>query len=270
MSFVSWLRNQTSLRYPRGRVQQRPAAPRFRLQLEALEDRWLPSTLIVTNNLGYSTPGSLPYEIGRATNGDKIVFNLNPNGDTIALENPPGTFGGQTQLIINKNLDIEGPGAAKLAIAGAGSRVFEVIPGVQATIAGLTIEHGNAKTGAFDPAGDDGEGGGILNYGTLTLNACTLSGNNAFYGLLANGQGGAIYNAGTMTLSGCTVTGNSASGYGGGIYNAARASLTLLSSTVTGNSAPYGGADLYSLGWVGESNSVIGNSIGRIHHLTGK
>jgi hypothetical protein len=43
MSFSTWLRNLTSSHDPRGPGQHRPAAPRFQPQLDALEDRCLPS-----------------------------------------------------------------------------------------------------------------------------------------------------------------------------------------------------------------------------------
>src|SRR5262249_12454277 len=43
MWLTSWLRNRTANRAPRGRTQHRPAAPRFHPQLNALEDRCLPS-----------------------------------------------------------------------------------------------------------------------------------------------------------------------------------------------------------------------------------
>jgi hypothetical protein len=223
--------------------------------VEALEGRDVPSTLTVTNNLGYATPGSLPYEISSAANGDKIVFNLGPNPQTISLSNPPGVFGGPRQLVIRTNVDIEGPGADTLAINGANvSRVFEVVPGVQATIAGLTIEYGNGKTGAYDPAADDGMGGSILNYGTLTVTGCRVSGDavnaNADYG-------GGIYNAGTLTVSGSTVTHNIARYEGGGIYNSGTA--TVLNSTVINNSA-YAGADVFTdhLFTFSKKNSRIG------------
>src|SRR5215472_7351937 len=81
MSLFSWLRSRTSLRSVGGRPQQRPAAPRFRPHLEALEDRWLPSTLAVTNNLD-SGPGSLRAEIAAARNGDTIVFAPSLDGQT--------------------------------------------------------------------------------------------------------------------------------------------------------------------------------------------
>src|SRR5262249_8655867 len=43
MKFSSWLRNRTSIQSPRGLAHHRPAAPRFRPRLEALEDRLVPS-----------------------------------------------------------------------------------------------------------------------------------------------------------------------------------------------------------------------------------
>src|SRR6516225_998625 len=52
----------------------------FRPQLEALEDRWMPSILTVTtpgdpvDSYGIPSPGSLRYEIAAAQNGDTINF----------------------------------------------------------------------------------------------------------------------------------------------------------------------------------------------------
>jgi hypothetical protein len=45
----------------------------FRLRIEALEDRWLPSTLTVMNNHDHGA-GSLRAEIAAAARGDTIVF----------------------------------------------------------------------------------------------------------------------------------------------------------------------------------------------------
>src|SRR5262245_16126875 len=106
MGLTSWLRNRLGNRAPR--APQRPAAPRFRPQLECLEDRWLPSTLTVTNNED-SGPGSLRADIAAAKSGDTIVFDPSLNGQTITL-----TSG---ELVINKNLTIQGPGAGLLTIS---------------------------------------------------------------------------------------------------------------------------------------------------------
>jgi hypothetical protein len=211
--------------------------------------------------------GSLRYDLAHAQNGDTIEFDPRLKNSTIVLgsSNNPLVQNASNEIDITKSVTIQGLGAANLAIDGHGfSRVFAVGLGAQVTISGMTIENGNGSNGTFDANAYEGRGGGIVNLGTLTLTRCTVSGNSAN----GPGQGGGIYNASTMTLSGCSVTGNTG-GFdgGGGIYNAAGASLTLLSSTATGNTAPGGGADLYSFGWVGESNSVIGYEVGKIHKL---
>jgi hypothetical protein len=252
MSFFSWLHRWTSTHAARA---PRPSASaRCRPQLEALDDRCLPSTLTVTNNLGFGA-GSLRAEIGSAQNGDTIVFAPNLSGQTIDVwTNAPFDGGGSYELVIDKSLNIQGPGAANLAINAASlSRVFRVVAGVQVTLSGATIENGNGTTGAYDPANDDGMGGGILNYGTLTVSGCMISGNSAYY------YGGGIYNAGTLTLSGSTVTQNSANYYGGGIYNASTGTLTVLNSTVTNNTA-FSGDDLYYYGHFSKSNGKIGKT----------
>src|SRR6516162_2363451 len=119
----------------------------FRPRLEILEDRTVPSTLTVTNNLD-SGAGSLRDAIKNANSGDMIVFAPSLNGQTITL-----TSG---ELAFSKSLDIEGPGASLLAISGNNaSRVFDISQNqtpVTVTIAGLTIENGLSPS--------DGRGGG--------------------------------------------------------------------------------------------------------------
>jgi hypothetical protein len=218
-----------------------------------LEERRVLSTLTVTSSLdngGLPGDGTLRGEIAAANafGDDTIVFAPSLDGQTITL-----TSG---ELYINKNLTIQGPGAGLLAISGNNhSRVFEVdFEAMNDTISGLKIENGNGT----DPLGATSEGGGILNDGTLTLSACTVTGNVSGYmwngsNYVVTGQGGGIANlsGGTMTLSGCTVTNNSAglvrnSSEGGGIYNAG--TMTLSGSTVTGNTAQYGGGIFNEVG----------------------
>jgi predicted outer membrane repeat protein len=211
MLFTSWLRNRTLTDTPRRRTKRRSVALRVRPQLEALDERCLPSTLTVTNTLD-SGPGSLRAEIAAAAaqGGDTIVFSSTLKGQI--------TLTGE-ELLINKSLTIQGPGAGQLAISGGNSsRVFEVAAGVQDTLAGLTITGGDGNPAA---AAFDGNGGGaILNWGTLTLSSSTVSGNTAYP------SGGGIYSAGALTISSSTVSGNSASIGGGGIYNGG--SLTVI------------------------------------------
>ena len=112
-------------------------------------------------------------------------------------------------------------------------------------ITGSTLS-GNSTTG-------DGGGGGISNWGTLTVSNSTLSANSAY-------QGGGMYNLGTLTVSNSTLSGNSAY-QGGGIYN--EGTLTVSNSTLSGNSAPNGGGGgIYNFfGRLTVSNSTLsGNS----------
>ena len=267
MWFSSLMRNPKRSGLGHGR--RMPAASRqrstFRPQLEALEGRDVPSTLTVTSNLGFG-PGSLRTEIYSAQNGDTIVFDNSLKSKTIVTNDFLG--GTPSEIEINKSINIQGLGANHLAISGGYfSRVFRVdgidllIQPVHVTISGLTIENGWGRQAGLDPATDDGEGGGIINYGTLTLTGCTLSGNSV---TIFPGLGGAIYNAGTLTLSGCTVTGNSAL-QGGGIFNAS--TLTLTGSTVTRNSAVYGysaviGGGIYNAGTLTLSGSTVSQNSG--------
>ena len=70
---------------------------------------------------------------------------------------------------ITGDLTITGPGAASLAIDGAGSyRPFTIANSTNVTIEAITIQNGSADNG-----------GGISNRGTLTVTNSTLSGNSA-------------------------------------------------------------------------------------------
>jgi hypothetical protein len=223
MSLFSWLRNRTSTRSRRGRAQHRSATERFRPQLEALEDRCVPSTLKVTN-LGDGGKGSLRYEIAAAQTGDTIVFDKQLNGGTITLRS-------NHELLIGKNLTIQGPGAGLLTITSGQdidtTRIFE-IDSATVTLSGLTISNSRGRASAYSGDPYDGQGGGILNFGKLTISGCTVTGNSAE-------NGGGIYNTGTLTVNNSTLSDNGLPGigFGGGIYNAG--TLTVSNSTFSSN-----------------------------------
>ncbi len=135
--------------------------PSFVPRLESLEDRTVLSTLTVLNNLD-SGAGSLRDAIGHAKDGDTIIFAPALNGHTITLTSD--------ELAIKNSVDIEGPGADKLAVSGNDAlRVFDISEGLAVTITGLTITHGRTSSGQG--------GGGILNMGS----SLTLAGNMLSY-----------------------------------------------------------------------------------------
>ncbi len=117
------------------------------------------ATLTVTSTADNGA-NSLRQAIATANSGDTIQFNLTYPA-VITLTSGP--------LIINKNLTLNGPGAANLAVDGnQANRVFELTGGVVA-ITNLTIQNG-ASTG---------DGGGIYTLGDLTLTNVNILSNTA-------------------------------------------------------------------------------------------
>src|SRR5262249_33508944 len=156
--------------------------------LEALGDRIVPSTFHVTT-LADGGDGSLRAAVAQANahaGADTIVFDSGVTG-TIALT------GGQLDL--TDHVRITGPGADPLPVRGSNlSRVFQVEAGETVSLSGLTIAAGNAGTGF---------GGGIDNFGALTVSDSVFSGNSGNGGGLANEAGA------TAAVRDSTFAGNS-------------------------------------------------------------
>jgi hypothetical protein len=215
--------------------------------------RWAIPNPVVTN-LNDSGAGSLRQAISDADPGGAITFQAGLSGAI--------TLG--SELTIDKDLTIQGPGANLLTVSGANAvRVFN-IPAGNVTLTGLTIANGRVTGGR--PSG-----GGIsyTSAGVLTLQQCTLSGNSAFHSagtVISESLGGGIFNdGGTLNLMACTLSGNSASvsgaggqnkSYGGGIFNQAGA-VNLTACTLSGNSTSASGAELH--------NSSQGGGIYNLH-----
>lgn len=173
---------------------------------------------------------------------DAIIFDL-PNPSTIDL-----TLG---ELLIDKNLDIVGPGARRLTIRRAtGSPSFRIfhIPQTQASvnIRGLTIQNGN---GLF--------GGGIFveTGGVLGLYDSAVTGNTAQIG-------GGISSSGRLTVIRCLINENSGSVTGGGIANTGSThEMAIANSTITGNVASSAGA-IYNEGILMLANDTFSENTG--------
>ena len=157
------------------------------LCLIALSTQAATSTVITTNDSG---AGSLRQALADVVDGDTINFDSALNGQTITL-----TSG---ELLVNKSISINGPGADNLTVDGNhASRVFHVSGGVTVTLSDLTIANGASDIG-----------GGIFNdHAYLTLSNCTVSGNSA------TGSGGGLDNGdlGTTTLGNTIAAVNTAS-----------------------------------------------------------
>ena len=176
------------------------------------------------------TYSSIQAAISAAASGDMITIGA-------------GTY--SELLTIDKNLTLQGAGAAHVTINGGGNgSVVTIGSGATVTIDGVTITGGNSTASFYRG------GGGIINDGTLTVTNSILSGNSA------SGYGGGIANFGTLTVANSTLSGNSAYG-GAGIDN--DGTLTVTNSTFSGNSADYGGG-IYSVALVTVTNSTLSSN----------
>jgi len=183
------------------------------------------------SNLNDSGDGSLREAIAGVHSGGTITFSVT------------GTITLASQLSIDKDMTITGPGADQLSIDGdASSRIFRIDSDDDddvVTITGLTITNGSADYG-----------GGIHNYSdNLTLENCTISGNSAV------NEGGGMYNYGydggtcSPTLTNCTISGNSASSNGGGMCNdgeGGTCSPTLTNCILWNDNAGSSGNEVYN------------------------
>ncbi|MBK5231972.1 MAG: CSLREA domain-containing protein [Thermoleophilia bacterium] len=182
---------------------------------------------------GCVTPGS---------GTDTIQFQL-PNPSTITLESALDQITG--------DVSIQGPGASQLTVSGNSLyRVFNIASGKTVSISGLAAAGGSVVATGCSSASE--AGGGILNFGTLTLDRMVVSGNHATATDNSGGStcvfGAGIYNGGTLTLNKSTVSGNRASATetvadhdadaeAAGIYNRTAGTLRIDQSTVSDNTA---------------------------------
>ncbi len=209
----------------------------------------LKGATLTVSSLADSGAGSLRQTILNASAGDTISITVQ---GTITLS------GGK--LVIDKNLQIGGPGSALLRVdAGKASAAFVVLTNVTASITDLAIVNG-LSTDTNSAVALHPVGGGVQNYGNLTMTRCLVTGCDA-----TDGAGGGIFSLNLLTLRQCTLSTNTAT-LGGGICDYGTGQLLVDSCTINGNatSGRYGddaGGILKNAGALLMTNSTVsGNS----------
>jgi CSLREA domain-containing protein len=143
-----------------------------------------------------------------------------------------------------------------VTISGSGThRVFVIAEGAYLGLHHLTI------TGGF--SGDGADGGGILNWGTLTMGNCVVSGNETGNngGGLANLSVGSAVKA---TISDSTFSNNTAGQDGGGIWSGPESELTVTDSTFSNNHGTSAGGGIASY-----DSAIVANSTFYLNHAPG-
>lgn len=173
---------------------------------------------------------------------------------------------------ITGNMQIYGQTGTKISRdpnASEKFRIIDVAAGATLLVTNVSIEKGNV----------DGDGGGILNNGTVNLahtdirdNVATGDGggiNNASLGATATIQssstvsgnigssGGGVANYGKASILGSAVTTNTANGGGGGIYTNENADTTISSDHVDHNFAEFAGGGVLNFGTTRLYGAVI-------------
>jgi CSLREA domain-containing protein len=209
--------------------------------------------------------------------GGADVIQLAAGTYTLTLAGSGEDLGAAGDLDVRANLTVTGRGPTSTMIdgawAGTPDRIFDVLlSGTQLQASGLTVQDGNA--GADDGGGFQANagtslavsdarmlanraefGGGVVNYGTLTLTRVFIANNSV------NGCCGGVDNENVATLTDVAVVGNTVSdGADGGIFMD-QGSLTNVTSG--GNTATSNGGGISIGGATTLTNVTIsGNSAG--------
>ncbi len=271
---------------------RKPPPAGGRPRLEALEDRLVPATIFVHNpNDGASTVFR-----GNVAPNLRSAVEHSQAGDVIALDNLTYRLTGgegRGELDVTHDLTIRNAGGGLSVIDGQGqTRVLEISSGetapVTAVVTGVEITHGDGNGGGVgggiqvdlgavltlnndivtnnSVTGTPAQGGGIANFGTLTVNNSTVSNNRAAGAVTAvlgtppppaPAQGGGIFSSGgLLTLTNSRLSGNVAQGGqnvgvegvtqgsdgdGGGLFLTVATDLTISGTAFTNNDA-LGGA----------------------------
>ncbi len=205
-----------------------------------------PGDGIAADSMGRTTLRAAIMEANAHAGRDSIVVPAGTYLFTLAgtVEDAAATG----DLDITGDLTITGLGATATIIDAADlDRIFDVKNGATLRLEGVTLRNGQII----------GDGGAILNSGTLDLVGLTLD-SNLVTGSFAS-QGGAIYNQGTLTIADSALTNNEAQGEGGALFNADGFTASITNSTFNNNRSQNSSGGAIDSG-INSTLNIVGSS----------
>ena len=163
--------------------------------------------------------GGGPFNNGAGNNGLPIIEP--DDGSSITIIGNGATIQRDPALFTTEPCDSDPP---------LRFRIFQVNSGSDLLLTGLTIQNGCTSLGGIAT-----DGGGIMNFGTMTITNSAVLDNQAFN----NGGGIVNFNA-TATITNTTIAGNLAGNNGGGILNG-NGTVFVTNVTIVENEADDGG-----------------------------
>ncbi|HEX6189236.1 MAG TPA: choice-of-anchor Q domain-containing protein, partial [Pyrinomonadaceae bacterium] len=218
-------------------VDQRGAPRPFGTRIDIGAHELRTATVMTAATIGAgSFREAVDYPFNDYINFDSNFFNANS----------PRTITVSGDVVINRPVTINGPGANLLTLDANNSGRNFLIGSGTVNLSGLRLYRGN---------GQGFLGGGIFIGGGATLNASNIIVESG----TTTSSGGGIANLGTLNLTGSTVKGSSA-GTGGALFTAQGATSTVTATAIFGNTATSVGGGVYNEGASTFNNSTIANN----------
>jgi hypothetical protein len=223
-----------------------------------------PTRSLVTTT-GDDGEGSLRAAVAAAPPGGVVAF------DTDGAFSVPRTISLSGQIVVDKDLTIQGHGAEVLAVSGGDAvRVLRVQGGASVTVGGLSITNGNAPLETFDlgtgPVALRAGGGVLVDAGSrLTLRGVTVAESRAAAIGAAPSLGGGVANVGgTLVIAEDSIVARNSAAIGGGWPPGASGRRSRSSgaapSTTTPPRAPVAGSPTCREPWWSRGASCAGTA----------
>lgn len=192
--------------------------------------------IIVSKNLTITGQGAMTTTVQAAAAAgiaDDLVFQIN-SGKTVVIKDMTIRYG-KDDFTDGGGIHNDGTLELRDCVLNDNESVAANIGGGIHNDGTLNVLRCEISGNLSSHPGDEGEGGGISNYGTATISNSVVKDNSAV------NRGGGIFSSGDLTVTSCEISGNTVSAgafYGGGVHlSGLDKTARIINSTIDGNAA---------------------------------